>query len=595
MSIHVVAIEARCYGEQSTASHQSGLALCLPEGPPLVLTTARVSGASHISVSFPGSSTSVVVEAEVVASVPIEAASNSFLPLASRGWRCGATVGTAGRDFALQLLRPTPTAMVTADFSSGLLLARHAKPLESWIGLDVQIISAPFGARSAEGPNAKVWSSMWRAITRGVISNVSSSSALLLTDSRCAEGSAGAALVLEGDGNHIVALLAPLLRSTSGEIVALNVAIALPTVIDALLANDESVGLLRPKELETLSVIHTSCTSPSASMPASIMQTRSHREIARRGVALLWLETTGSWASAIVVSEEGHLLTCAHLLTGKSWMEAEPEEQNPSETENMQKQVHRPAPPVRPSPLRCRGRCQVEGADGEFTEVAFEADVLHVCSGFLDAALLLARLPPSSRGSDRRFSPQLWQQQSMGDPREGSEVWAVGHGLFGPGTPWQGPTITRGNMSKVVRGHPARAAVLQSSAAVHRGCSGGALVDASTGKLLGMVTTNVKQQDGSVMPHVNFSLPISLVAPLQAFLEDPLRQGALQCLEAGWRECGADPQERSLWRLEPESLNLPSRMAARKQQALERMHQLTEEADKASQSPSASPPPRSAL
>lgn len=40
----------------------------------------------------------------------------------------------------------------------------------------------------------------------------------------------------------------------------------------------------------------------------------------RQGVALLWLDS-GSWASAIVLSEEGHLLTCAHLLTAVSWME----------------------------------------------------------------------------------------------------------------------------------------------------------------------------------------------------------------------------------------------------------------------------------
>ena len=106
----------------------------------------------------------------------------------------------------------------------------------------------------------------------------------------------------------------------------------------------------------------------------------------------------------------------------------------------------------------------------------------------------------------------------------------MGHGLFGPGSPWYGPAVTcgmnlrsvqgfvplclqplwsrltclsldfaewsgeitvasvaslcQGQLSKVVWGKSARLAVLQSSAAVHRGCSGGALVAAETGELL---------------------------------------------------------------------------------------------------------------
>ena len=34
-----------------------------------------------------------------------------------------------------------------------------------------------------------------------------------------------------------------------------------------------------------------------------------------------------------------------------------------------------------------------------------------------------------------------------------------------------------------------------------------------------MVTTNVKQQDGSVVPRVNFILPVSLLKPLQSYLQ----------------------------------------------------------------------------
>ena len=47
----------------------------------------------------------------------------------------------------------------------------------------------------------------------------------------------------------------------------------------------------------------------------------------------------------------------------------------------------------------------------------------------------------------------------------GCEVWAVGHGLFGPGCPWEGPAVTTGELgckgsaggagfSKVFKGFP---------------------------------------------------------------------------------------------------------------------------------------------
>lgn len=45
-----------------------------------------------------------------------------------------------------------------------------------------------------------------------------------------------------------------------------------------------------------------------------------------------------------------------------------------------------------------------------------------------------------------------------------------------------------------------------------------------------MVTTNVKQQDGSVVPRVNFILPVSLLTPLCTYLEHPEHPGALSRL-----------------------------------------------------------------
>jgi len=158
-------------------------------------------------------------------------------------------------------------------------------------------------------------------------------------------------------------------------------------------------------------------------------------------------------------------------------------------------------------------------------------------------------------------------------------VWVVGHGLFGPGTPWSGPSITQGHITKIARGERTRrAAVVQSSAAVHRGCSGGALVDAASGVLVGLVTTNVRHQDGVVMPHMNFSLPVHLLAPLEDFLGTSRGPGALELLVDAWSQSAADEQEQTLWRLETEPLDLPSNVELRRQQAHERMDKLAQEA-----------------
>jgi len=122
--------------------------------------------------------------------------------------------------------------------------------------------------------------------------------------------------------------------------------------------------------------------------------------------------------------------------------------------------------------------------------------------------------------------------------------------------------------------------VLQSSAAVHRGCSGGALVEARRGLLLGLITTNVKQQDGAIMPHVNFSLPTELLAPLRDFVGTPIGPDGVESLRRSWEAAAANRYEQTLWRLEPEALGLPSAVEERRQRALRRLQELAEEEDK---------------
>lgn len=553
MEAQVVAIEVKPILGIGTVTYATGLAFGADRfgAEPLILSTCPVPPNHAVAVALQGR----VLEAQVVANATVERSTEAFSSLASRGWRCGSggSFLEPSMSCRLQLLLLRPKlrlegleTLSQAPFGhSGTLRVSFRDCCASWIGQRVALHAAPFGAR-VDAPGATTWARFARVVMQGVVSNLSCPPGLLMSDVHAAESCAGAAVVLQSS-NEVIALMAPSLRSSSGESVALSLAIPMSMILDTLLDNDAC----REELKEELAALPVPCAF-EASPPCEV----------RQGVALLWLDS-GSWASAIVLSEQGHLLTCAHLLTSVSWMEGQ--------------QVS-----GRSTARQCRGRCYLS-QEGKIVSTTFEADVLQIFEGCLDAALLLAR--PMRHGVVPLFNPSLWQRRATAEELvQGIEVSAVGYGLFGPGCPWQGPAVTTGQLCKIAYScrldGGRRAAVLQSSAAVHRGCSGGALV--AQGRLLGMVTTNVKQQDGSVMPHVNFILPVTLLTPICIYLENlkvlPAEQ-ALKRLTEELRFSAANEEEQGLWRLETETLELPSRMLARKRHALRRLDQLQKEAE----------------
>jgi hypothetical protein len=58
--------------------------------------------------------------------------------------------------------------------------------------------------------------------------------------------------------------------------------------------------------------------------------------------------------------------------------------------------------------------------------------------------------------------------------------------------------------------------MLQTTAAVHPGGSGGAVVDAD-GRLIGLVTSAARHSGGSMLPHLNFSIPVEALKPVFDF------------------------------------------------------------------------------
>uniref|UniRef100_A0A0E0PPG8 Uncharacterized protein n=1 Tax=Oryza rufipogon TaxID=4529 RepID=A0A0E0PPG8_ORYRU len=139
------------------------------------------------------------------------------------------------------------------------------------------------------------------------------------------------------------------------------------------------------------------------------------------------------------------------------------------------------------------------------------ASVVFISKGPLDVALLQMEKTPIELCAIR---PEFVC------PTAGSSVYVVGHGLLGPRSGLSS-SLSSGVVSKIVKipstQHSQLSSVvevnnmdipvmLQTTAAVHPGASGGVLLD-SLGRMVGLITSNAKHGGGSTIPHLNFSIP----------------------------------------------------------------------------------------
>lgn len=130
----------------------------------------------------------------------------------------------------------------------------------------------------------------------------------------------------------------------------------------------------------------------------------------------------------------------------------------------------------------------------------------------------------------------------------GEEVSVVGFGVFGQSC---GPSVTSGILSAVITVDE-KPVMLQTTCAIHGGSSGGALFSTNSGKLLGIVASNTKDNSiGATYPHLNYSVPITVLQP--AVLEYS-RTGDLH----GFQELNrANDRSRLVWRLQRKTTEVP--------------------------------------
>lgn len=147
--------------------------------------------------------------------------------------------------------------------------------------------------------------------------------------------------------------------------------------------------------------------------------------------------------------------------------------------------------------------------DGRVNRVYFLAVVLYCSNGPLDVAMIRLR-PMSQHSTPFPFVP-CDDHFRGGLIERGSCVFALGHALIGPDVEIC-PTICHGIVSHVSFDGD-MPAMITSCASVHSGHSGGMLLS-SSGRLVGMLTSNSVSAEGTIIPRINFSLPCSLLAEI---------------------------------------------------------------------------------
>lgn len=170
----------------------------------------------------------------------------------------------------------------------------------------------------------------------------------------------------------------------------------------------------------------------------------------------------GAWASGVLVSSAGHILTNAHLLPAPA--EAPRTPQGPATADQLQQQ---PAAAVQQTaPLRVLlpgGAAAAAAAGGQATQPIWAAaDLLYLFRGPLDLAVL--QLQPQWRSQPHTSSPASpaspasqgcpWPhlELSKEEPQPGQAVCVAGFPAFKPqASPLSSAILTAGNLAKVRR------------------------------------------------------------------------------------------------------------------------------------------------
>ncbi|KAL8108054.1 glyoxysomal processing protease, glyoxysomal isoform X2 [Apium graveolens] len=407
----------------------------------------------------------------------------------------------------------------------------------------------------------------FNSISVGSVANcypaASSKSTLLMADIRCLPGTEGCPVF--GENAQLIGILTrPLRQRTSGAEIQLVIPWeAIATSCSNLSKEEpqylskwnqtisENSNILKKKssvnspELDTLFHHNHEKTDSRGSPPSSV-------EKAMASICLITVDD-GAWASGILLNKKGLVLTNAHLLEPWRFRKTTAGKKSGAKSEVIFMRSHSASPEnkisyshtknwellsteVMPVDLsisderrgynyniaNTRRSIRVR-LDNKEPWIWVIARVLYISQGPLDVALLQLDYVPE------QLHPIA---VDLTCPSPGSKACVIGHGLFGPRHDFF-PSACLGVVAKVVtarrplahqsgdqeNGNELIPAMIETTAAVHPGGSGGAVVN-SDGHMIGLVTSNARHGGGVLIPHLNFSIPCAALEPIFKFSKD---------------------------------------------------------------------------
>ncbi|KAJ6396854.1 hypothetical protein OIU77_021810 [Salix suchowensis] len=429
-------------------------------------------------------------------------------------------------------------------------------------------VGSPFGVLSPVH--------FFNSLSVGSIANCypprSSDISLLMADIRCLPGMEGSPVFCESS-NFIGILIRPLRQKSSGAEIQLVIpweAIAI-ACSDLLLKEPQNAEKGIHINKENLNAVGNAYSSSSdGPFPLKYRHCNSLCSsplLVEKAMASICLITIDEvvWASGVLLNDQGLILTNAHLLEpwrfGKTTANGGedgaklldpfiPPEEFPrySEVDGHEKTQRLP-----PKTLNIVDSSVADESKGYKLSLSYKGPMnIRVRLDHADPWICLSMFQIS-------FSlPKVdFECSSLG-----SKAYVIGHGLFGPRCGFS-PSVCSGVVSKVVKakapsycqsvqgGNSHIPAMLETTAAVHPGGSGGAVVN-SEGHMIGLVTSNARHGGGTVIPHLNFSIPCAALAPIFDFAKDMREISLLQDLDR------PDEHLSSVWALMPPLSPKPS-------------------------------------
>jgi S1-C subfamily serine protease len=403
--------------------------------------------------------------------------------------------------------------------------------------------------------------------------STSSNPCVILIDQSGLPGCEGGP-VFDSKGN-LIGLLAPPLRRSDGSNVEVHLVLPIhPFLSQIRELTSKQVSLFDRKvsvvsssvrsEFKLEPVSSQSSSSPSQSSLSPQVLPNSTSIINRILPSIVVISTGSFWGSGVIVSSDGFILTSAHIF--RSFLASTSTPYQPIlksgyhvdiriDFGTNSNSVPSGPPSSSSSSSSSRGTSSASSSQTFYgpskpyrTAHWYRANLIFVSSSHLDVAIIKIDRPPSHLTVLSICDPNV-EGSTMRDLLEGEPVIALGFALFGPSKRIMA-TSTSGVISRVAHlyGQPK---LIQTSASVNKGASGGALID-SKGKFIGLVTCNAMTKEGIIIPKINFSIPSHLLLPVHEFIISSNKQ----CLEAIERK---DESCAALWSMstvsdEPDSI-----------------------------------------